>query len=297
MKNKQFSGTGVAVVTPFHKEGAIDFASFEKVLINVLQNHIDYVVVLGTTGESATLNQKEKEAVINTAIEIVDKKVPVVVGVGGNNTQNVLDILKKMNYDGIDAILSVAPYYNKPSQKGLFIHFRAINNESKVPIIAYNVPGRTAVNLHAETTLKIANELDNVIGIKEASGDLVQIMNIIKDKPKDFLVISGDDALTLPMIAAGADGVISVVANIYPAQFSQMVEDALQGNFTKAAKNHYFLFDLIDALFAEGSPSGIKAALSLKGLCQNYFRLPVVKVTRAHMNALDGLLKEIESQI
>ena len=223
-----FTGTGVALVTPFLSDGTVDFQGIDKLVNHVIEGKVEYVVVLGTTGEPATLNSDEKKQVIQQVIKSVNKRVPVVVGIGGNNTADVIDYIKNANLDGISAILSVAPYYNKPTQKGIYAHFSAIAKESPLPLIVYNVPGRTACNISAETIIKLANDHKNIIGVKEASGDLVQIMKILKHRPAGFKVISGDDALTLPMIHCGCDGVISVIANSHPALFSDMVRAALK---------------------------------------------------------------------
>ncbi|MGE5383490.1 MAG: 4-hydroxy-tetrahydrodipicolinate synthase [Omnitrophica WOR_2 bacterium] len=295
MKHK-LTGTGVALVTPFHKQGNIDFGSFEKLIDYTITNGVNYLVVLGTTGESATLSKDEKKALIQFSKEIVNKRVPIVVGFGGNNTQEVNDQLKLIDDDGIDAILSVTPYYNKPSQRGLYLHFRQIACATPLPIILYNVPGRTSVNMKPETTLQLASEFENIIGIKEASGNMGQIMEIIRQRSKDFLVISGDDALTMPLIAAGANGVISVVANAYPKSFSSMVNAALKGNLNEARDIHYKLLPFIEALFSDGSPSGIKAALEQMKILSNHLRLPIVKVNKSTQNTLVNLINELKEK-
>jgi 4-hydroxy-tetrahydrodipicolinate synthase len=291
--NKKFKGTGVAIITPFHKHGTVDFTSLGKLIDHIIVNGVNYIVALGTTGETATLTEKEKIAVTEFIIEAADKRVPIVLGIGGNNTQKLIEQVKETNFEGIDAILSVSPYYNKPQQKGLFYHFKSIADVSPVPMIIYNVPGRTGVNITAETTLKLANEVETIIGIKEASGNLMQIMQIIKDKPKDFMVISGDDALTMPSICAGADGVISVVANAFPKEFSEMVQFALDGKIQKAKELHYKLYDFGNAIFEDGSPAGIKAALDYLELCQNNLRLPLVKVNKQTLQNILNKIKEI----
>lgn len=291
--NNKFKGTGVAIITPFHKHGTVDFTSLGKIIEHIINNGVNYIVALGTTGETATLTEKEKIAVTDFIIESTDKRVPVVLGIGGNNTQKLIEQIKETNFDGIDAILSVSPYYNKPQQKGLFYHFKSIADVSPVPMIIYNVPGRTGVNISVETTLKLANEVESIIGIKEASGNMIQIMQLIKDKPKDFLIISGDDALTMPSICAGADGVISVVANAFPKEFSEMVDFALKGNILKAKELHYKLYDFGNAIFEDGSPAGIKAALEVLELCQNNLRLPLVKVNKQTLQNIHNRVKEI----
>jgi len=277
---EHLKGTGVAVVTPFHDSGNIDFGSFEKILEHVIAGGVNYIVALGTTGESATLSKDEKVAVLEFVIDIVNKRIPLVAGIGGNNTQEVINTIKATSFDGIDAILSVCPYYNKPQQRGLYTHFKAIASVCPVPLVLYNVPGRTSVNLLPETVLKLAADFSNIIGIKEASGNLMQCMELLKEKPQNFLVISGDDALTLPMIALGADGVISVVANAFPREFSEMVNLCLKGKFNKARTLHYNLLQFINALFMDGNPSGIKYSLEQLGLCKNNVRLPLVKVNK-----------------
>lgn len=291
--NNKFKGTGVAIITPFHKHGTVDFTSLGNIIEHIINNGVNYIVALGTTGETATLTEKEKIAVTDFIIESTDKRVPVVLGIGGNNTQKLIEQIKETNFDGIDAILSVSPYYNKPQQKGLFYHFKSIADVSPVPMIIYNVPGRTGVNISVDTTLKLANEVESIIGIKEASGNLIQIMQLIKDKPKDFLIISGDDALTMPSICAGADGVISVVANAFPKEFSDMVDFALKGNMLKAKELHYKLYDFGNTIFEDGSPAGIKAALEALELCQNNLRLPLVKVNKQTLQNIHNRVKEI----
>jgi 4-hydroxy-tetrahydrodipicolinate synthase len=286
-----FKGTGVAIITPFHDSGNIDFGSFEKIIEHIIAGGVNYIVALGTTGESVTLSRDEKVAVLEFVVEIVNKRVPVVAGLGGNNTQEVINSIKATSFDGIDAILSVCPYYNKPQQKGLYNHYKAIAGACPVPVILYNVPGRTSVNISAETTLKLANDFSNIIGIKEASGNLLQCMDIIKDKPDGFLVISGDDALTLPLIALGADGVISVVANAFPREFAEMVSLGLKGKFIKARNLHYDLIKFTNALFIDGNPSGIKAAMEIIGLCKSNVRLPLVKVNK---NVHSAIAEQIE---
>ena len=294
MSNK-LKGVGTALVTPFHKDGTIDFKSLRKLVDYQIKGNVNFLVVLGTTGESVTLNKDEKTAVVNFVIEATEGRVPVVMGLGGNNTQEIINTIKNTDFDGITAILSVSPYYNKPLQKGIFLHYKTIASECPVPVIIYNVPGRTGGNINAETTLKIANEIENVIGIKEASGNLSQCMKILKNCPKNFLVLSGDDALTLPLMSLGADGVISVVSNGFPAEFSEMVQLCSKGNFKKAQEIHYKLINIIEALFEEGSPGGIKAVLEMKKICNNYFRLPVVGVSKTHYNNINNLLEAYSS--
>jgi len=287
-----FKGTGVAIVTPFHKHGTIDFGSLGNLIEHLISNNIDYIVVMGTTGESVTLSKDEKNALIQFSIDTINKRVPLVIGIGGNNTQAIIDTIKNTEFDGIDGILSVAPYYNKPQQRGLYLHYKSIASASPVPVILYNVPGRTSVNMTAETTLKLAHEFSNIVAIKEASGNFAQCMEIIRNKPPHFLLISGDDNLTLPMLALGADGVISVVANAFPAEFSEMVRAGLNSDFGRARLIHYQLVPIMEALFADGNPAGIKAALSILGFIQNNLRLPVVKVNQAVFKQIETLIEE-----
>jgi 4-hydroxy-tetrahydrodipicolinate synthase len=294
MVQQKFSGTGVAIITPFRNDGSIDFKSLGKLLEHIISNGIDYIVALGTTGESVTLSKDEKQAVISCVVEVVDKRVPVVVGMGGNNTQEIINSIKSADFENIDAILSVSPYYNKPSQQGLYQHFKSIASASKVPVIIYNVPGRTGSNISAETTIKLARDVKNIVAVKEASGNIGQIMNIIKNKPAGFKVISGDDALTLPMISIGGSGVISVIANAFPRELSSMVNYALVGEMNKANELHYKLLDLISAIFEEGSPSGIKAALDILKICPNNLRLPLVPVSDGHYRKIGDIIKKLK---
>jgi 4-hydroxy-tetrahydrodipicolinate synthase len=269
MMSDRFKGTGVAIVTPFHESGNIDFGALGKIVEHVITGGVSYIVVLGTTGESATLSK-----------ETANKRVSIVAGIGGNNTQEVIHTIKNTSFEGIDAILSVCPYYNRPQQKGIYNHFKAIASICPVPVILYNVPGRTSCNMTAETTLKLATDIDNIIGIKEASGNFAQCMDILKNRPQDFLVISGDDALTLPLLSLGADGVISVVANAFPHQFSEMVSLGLKGRFKQARSLHNLMLDYMAALFMDGSPSGVKASMEMMNLCKSNVRLPLVKVNK-----------------
>jgi len=281
MKESPFVGTGVAVITPFHKYGTVDFSSLEKIINHLINNGVDYLVALGTTSEAATLNKDERNAVLEYFKETVAGRVPLVMGLGGNNTQEVIDHIKETDFSGIDAILSVCPYYNKPRPKGVLIHYKAIANACPLPIILYNVPARTSCNIPADVTLELAHEFENIIGIKEASGNLDQIMTIIKNRPKNFLVISGDDILTFPLMALGADGVISVAAHAIPKEYSTMVRACLNNDYGTARDIHYRLRDITNLFFEEGNPSGIKAALEAMGLCSNTLRLPLVKVSKA----------------
>ncbi len=290
-KNNKFKGTGVAIVTPFNKDNSVDYKSLDKLVNHLIKGGVEYIVVLGTTGESVTLSKDEKKTVVDQVIGSINKRVPLVLGLGGNDTLEILNSLKTTNFKSIDAILSVSPAYNKPNQRGIYQHYKAIAEASPVPVILYNVPGRTCSNITAETTIKLATDFKNIIAIKEASGNLEQCMKIIKYKPKDFSVISGDDMLTLPMIASGADGVISVVANAFPKDFSEMTRLILAGNVKEAQKLHYKLTDIIEQLFADGNPAGVKAVLELLGICRANLRLPLVKVNTVTQNALEELVK------
>lgn len=277
---KKLTGTGVALVTPFHKNGGIDFKSLSRLVEHILKGKCEYLVPLGTTGESVTLSPDEKKAVMECVLETNNKRVPVVMGLGGNNTRDILHQLRHDAFEGVAAILSVSPYYNKPNQRGIVQHYKLIAEESPLPVILYNVPGRTGSNMAVDTTLELASTQKNIIGIKEACGNIEQIMAIIRDKPAGFLVISGDDGITLPLMAAGADGVISVVANAFPRQFSEMVRLAARYEMKKAQQLHYQLLPLIPLLFAEGSPSGIKCALKHLGICEEGVRLPLYGVSK-----------------
>ena len=289
----KFSGTGVAIITPFNSDLSIDYKSLEKQIEHLISNNINYLVVLGTTGESVTQSESEKDELVRFIKEKVNKRVPIVLGMGSNNTQALVEKIKKTDFNGIDAILSVAPYYNKPTQEGLYQHFKAISEASPLPIILYNVPGRTSSNLSAKTTLRLAHDFKNIVAVKEASGDFSQVMYILKDKPEYFAVISGEDALTLPLISAGVSGVISVVANALPKEFSEMVQLALNDNFTEAKKIHYKLLEFIDTLFVEGNPAGVKEALSIKGITKNHLRLPLVPVSKETHQKLKDLLSKM----
>lgn len=295
--NTKFTGTGVAIITPFHKQGTIDFTALERLIEHIISGGVNYLVVQGTTAETATLTREEKNALAQFVVDIVNKRVPLVIGIGSNNTQDVINTIRSNSLDGYDAILSVTPYYNKPQQRGLYLHYKSIATVSPLPIIIYNVPSRTSVNMKPEITLQLAEEFDNIIGIKEASGSIEQIMDIIRKKPKDFLVISGDDLLTLPLLGMGSDGVISVIANAYPKLFSDMVNFGLKGDMKKACEIHYKLTDFIRSVFADGNPSGIKAALEIKEIISNNLRLPLVKIEKAHYNNLASLMAELEPVI
>lgn len=294
MSQQAFTGTGVAIITPFREDGSVDFKSLEKLLQHVTGNGVDYIVALGTTGESVTLSKDEKKAIVNFVVDVINKQIPVVVGMGGNNTQDVINSIKSWDFEGIDAILSVAPFYNKPSQRGIFLHFKSIADVSPVPVIIYNVPGRTGSDINAETTVRLSKEVKNIVAIKEASGNMGQIMHILKNKPKNFKVLSGDDLLTLPMIALGGSGVISVIANAYPKEYSDMVRFALASEITQACDLHYKMLEMIRAIFTEGSPSGIKAVLEIMGISGNHLRLPLTPVTQEHYNKIASMVKKLQ---
>lgn len=294
MKNTNpFAGTGVALITPFRKQqDSIDFTKLDGLIESMVKNGVDYIVALGTTSEAATMTESERAAVKEFIVDTVDGRVPVVLGIGGNNTQSVLDTIANTNFEGISGILSVAPYYNKPNQRGLLQHFKLVAEASPVPVIIYNVPGRTGVNIAAETTVQLANECPNIVAIKEASGNIAQVMQIMKNKPEHFQVISGDDALTYPMIALGAAGVISVVANALPKEMSDMVKYARKGDWKKALPLHYKMLPLMNALFEEGNPTGVKALLEIKGEISNILRLPLVKSSKTLYNKISTLYNE-----
>lgn len=290
----QLKGLGVAMVTPFKKDLTPDLPALKKLTEHLVTNGADYLVVMGTTGESVTLDKEDKKAVLDTVLSANAGKKPVVLGVGGNNTQELCNQLSRLDATGLSAILSVTPYYNKPTQNGLFEHYKALSEHSKLPIILYNVPGRTSVNLMPETVSRIAFDCRNVIGIKEASGNMEQIMTIVNNTPKEFLVISGDDALTLPLISAGCDGVISVVGNAFPKEFSEMVHLALENKYEEARAIHYKLLEIIQNLFVEGNPAGIKEVLSHLDICDNYLRLPLVPVSQTTSERLRRLMIDEE---
>lgn len=290
---KNFRGTGVALVTPFHKQKNVDFTALGNIIENVITKGVDYLVCLGTTAETATLSEQEQMAVLDYTIDAVNGRVPIVLGLGGNNTTEIVDRISKNEFNGVSALLSVTPYYNKPSQKGIYEHFKSIAEVSSIPIILYNVPGRTSSNISAETCLQLANEFPNIVGIKEASGNLEQCMEIISKKPKNFQVISGEDALTLPLISMGMSGVISVTANAFPKEVSSMVNLCLKGDFKKARDIHYKLLPFTNAIFEEGNPSGVKAALEIMKISQNHLRLPLVKISKPLYNKIEAIITEI----
>jgi 4-hydroxy-tetrahydrodipicolinate synthase len=293
MSNLAFKGTGVAIVTPFLENGDIDESGLEKLVEHLILGKVDYLVVLGTTGENATLDKAEKQSVFSLVNQFNKNRLNLVAGIGGNNTRAIVSDFSSYDLNGYSAILSVSPYYNKPSQEGIYQHYKALNEATPLPIIMYNVPGRTGMNVTSATTLKIANDCKKIIATKEASGNMEQIMQIIKDKPAGFEVISGDDGITLPLIACGAIGVISVVANAYPLQFSTMVSHCLNGNYSEARPIHEKMLPIINSMFAEGSPSGVKYYLSKLDVIKETFRLPVVSVSEKHKSTIDQLMKSL----
>ena len=287
----QLKGTGVALITPFTADGQVDTKALANIVNYVIDGGVEFIVVLGTTSEAPTLTKEEKKIVRSTIIEANKGRLHLVLGIGGNNTQNVIDEIKTTDLTDFVAILSVTPYYNKPSQNGLYAHFAAVATESPLPIILYNVPGRTGVSLTAETILRLANDFENIVAVKEASGNLQLDMNIFKDMPANFTFLSGDDATTLPSVYMGGSGAISVIGIAYPKEFSEMVRLGLQGKTVEANKLHYALMPKMVAAFKEGNPTGIKAILAAKGLCQPYVRLPLVEASEA----LNEEIKRIEA--
>ncbi len=277
MKHNPFKGTGIALITPFKKDHSIDIESLIKIVNHVIDNGADFLVVLGTTSEAPTLTSEEKNLVINTILKANNGRLPILLGMGGNNTLAVIEAIKAQNFDGIQGILSVVPYYNKPNQRGMKAHFEAIADASPVPVVVYNVPGRVGVNLQAATCVELAQH-PNIIAVKEASGNLQQIMEILRDKPSDFDVLSGDDGITQPLMALGAQGVISVAANAYTKPFSRMMKAMREGQAEEALRLHYAMLRMNQLIFADGNPGGIKCLMNIMGLCENVLRLPLVSV-------------------
>lgn len=290
--NNRLKGTGVALVTPFLADGSIDFPSLENLVENLIQNGVDYIVTVCTTSEVPTLSEAEKDEIVRCVVKVTAGRVAIVRGLGGPNTLELVRQLRTYDFSGVDAILSVTPFYNKPTQEGVYQHYKMLAENSPLPIILYNVPGRTGCNIDADTTLRLANDFPNIVAIKEASGMMNQIMRVIAHKPAEFSVLSGDDAITLPLLAAGADGVISVVANAFPAEVSTMVRLARNNQFDQARQIHLHLLDFDQACFREGNPGGIKTLLSLQGKIQNQLRLPQVPVSEKLMETFRKLLGE-----
>jgi 4-hydroxy-tetrahydrodipicolinate synthase len=284
-------GTGVALVTPFKKDFSIDFEALQRIVNFSIDGGVEYLVVMGTTAENATLTQAEKEHVINAVIDINKGRLPLVLGVGGNNTMQVVEELKTRDFSAFEAILSVSPYYNKPTQEGIYQHFKAVAEASPIPVILYNVPGRTSSNMLPSTVVRLAKDFDNVVAIKEAAGDVVQAMQLIKNAPKDFLVISGDDMIALPIVLAGGAGVISVIGQGFPKEFSEMIRLGLNKKVNEAFKTQYFLSDCIDMIFEQGNPAGIKQVFQALGIAENTVRLPLVSVDDSLGNRLNEFVK------
>lgn len=286
-----FKGLGIALITPFSSDGSVDYVTLGRLLDYQLKNGADFFCILATTGETPTLTAEEKKRIKELVVEKVGDKVPILMGCGGNNTAEVVNELKTADFSGIDGVLSVCPYYNKPSQEGLYQHFKAIAGATRLPVVLYNVPGRTGVNLKAETTVRLARDCDNIVAVKEASGSLEQVDEIIKNKPDDFDVISGDDALTFPMIACGAVGVISVIGNALPKEFSRMIRLEKNGEIDSARKIHHRFTDLFNLLFVDGNPAGVKAMLHEMGMIENVLRLPLVPTRLTTMQKISDCLK------
>lgn len=293
MMQNIFKGLGVALVTPFKADGSVDYDALRRLLDYQLSNGVDFLCVLGTTAETPCLSAEEKLKVKNIVVEKVQGRVPILLGCGGNNTAAVVESLKNDDFTGVDGILSVCPYYNKPSQEGLYQHFKAIANATDLPVVLYNVPGRVGVNMTAETTLRLANDCPNIVAIKEASGNFAQIDDIIKNKPSHFDVISGDDGITFPLITLGAVGVISVIGNALPKEFSRMVRLALNGDYKNALEIHHKFTELFGLLFVDGNPAGVKAMLNIMGLIENQLRLPLVPARITTLGEISAIVKEL----
>ncbi|MBW2961192.1 4-hydroxy-tetrahydrodipicolinate synthase [Mesonia aestuariivivens] len=291
---KKFVGTGVALVTPFKEDRSVDVEALKKIVRFQKENGVNYLVVLGTTGEYATLTQQEKEVVKKTVIEENNGALPLVIGIGGNNTQAVTDQVKKENLEGFDAILSVSPYYVKPTQEGIYQHFKKVSQASNLPVILYNVPGRTGSNMTPKTVARLATDFENIIGIKEAAGDMMQAMQMIRQTPKDFLVISGEDMLTLPIVLAGGSGVISVIAGGFPKNFAEMVQKGLGRDVDEAYQIHYKITPAIELVFEEGNPAGIKAVFNKLGIAKDYVRLPLVEASKELTAKIVSFVDEIK---
>ena len=293
MTRNIFKGLGIALVTPFTADGAVDYAALKRLVQFQLDNGADFLCILATTGETPTLTAEEKTNIKNLVVELNHGRVPILMGCGGNNTAAVVDELRNGDWRGIDGVLSVCPYYNKPSQEGLYQHFKAIANATKLPVVLYNVPGRTGINMKPETTVRLARDCQNIVGIKEASGSLEQVDEILKNAPRDFAVISGDDALTYPMVACGAVGVISVIGNALPKEFSKMLRLEFNNEFAAARKIHHKFTDLFSLLFVDGNPAGVKAMLSEMGFIDNVLRLPLVPTRLTTKQRISEILKEL----
>lgn len=293
MARNKFKGLGIALITPFTQEGAVDYTALRRVLDYQLSNGIDFLCILATTAETPCLTAEEKQNIIKIVQEKVQGRLPILLGMGGNNTAAVVETIKNFDFKGIDGILSVCPYYNKPSQEGLYQHFKTISEASPVPVVLYNVPGRVGVNMTAETTLRLARDCENIVAIKEASGNFTQIDDIIKNKPADFDVISGDDGITFPLITLGAAGVISVIGNALPKEFSRMVRLALNGDYNNALVIHHKFTELFKLLFVDGNPAGVKAMMNSMGLIENQLRLPLVPARITTFGQISEIVKEL----
>ena len=289
-----FKGLGIALITPFCEDGSVDYKSLVRLMEYQLDNGADFLCILATTGETPCLTKEEKQKIKDLVVSTVKGRVPILMGCGGNNTAAVVEELKTGDFRGIDGVLSVCPYYNKPSQEGLYQHFKAIAAATSLPVVLYNVPGRTGVNLKAETTVRLARDCENIVAIKEASGSLEQVDEIIKNKPKDFAVISGDDALTFPMISCGAEGVISVIGNALPKEFSRMIRLEFKGEYEGARKIHHRFTELFSLLFVDGNPAGVKAMLHEMGFIENILRLPLVPTRISTLQKMSEILKELK---
>lgn len=291
---QEFIGTGVALVTPFNDDKTIDFSALEKLVDFNISNGVEYLVVNGTTGESVTISKEERNQILDVVVATNKKRVPIVLGIGGNNTAAVVKEIQSENLDHIDAILSVAPYYNKPTQEGFYQHFKAIALASPKPIILYNVPGRTAKNMEPETTLRLANDFENIIAVKEAGNNVQQYLELIQKKPKDFLILSGDDDLALNVVLAGASGVISVIGQAFPKEFSDLIRLGLQGKSKEAYEIHYRLIEVINLIFSENNPAGIKAVLKTLNICSDQVRLPLVKASEKLQKEITNFVKNLD---
>ena len=289
-----FKGLGIALITPFCKDGSVDYKSLVRLMEYQLDNGADFLCILATTGETPCLTKDEKQKIKDLVVSTVKGRVPILMGCGGNNTAAIVEELHTGDFSGIDGVLSVCPYYNKPSQEGLYQHFKTIAAATSLPVVLYNVPGRTGVNLKAETTVRLARDCENIVAIKEASGSLEQVDEIIKNKPKDFAVISGDDALTFPMISCGAEGVISVIGNALPKEFSRMIRLEFKGEYEGARKIHHRFTELFSLLFVDGNPAGVKAMLHEMGFIENVLRLPLVPTRISTLQKMSEILKELK---
>ncbi|WEK18431.1 MAG: 4-hydroxy-tetrahydrodipicolinate synthase [Candidatus Pedobacter colombiensis] len=289
----KFHGTGVALVTPFNADGTVDYEGLKRLINHLIEGEVEYLVSLGTTGEASTLNKEDKKKIWEFTAEVNNGRLPLVAGIGGNDTVEVADSIKTFEVNGYDAILSASPYYNKPTQEGIYQHYKAISESSSLPVFLYNVPGRTASNVSPETTCRLANDFKNIIGTKEASGNFDQFNQIMRDKPADFLLISGDDPVAMPMISLGAVGVISVIGNALPKQLSDMIRLSLKGDYAAAQPKHLSLIEFTRMMFAEGNPAGVKAALKHLGICDDHLRLPLVKVSDTLRKAIIAETNEL----